>query len=223
MRKKLFFDKTLSLSFLLFCLFIATASGIQAGTRQDTRKYKVTGVVKDDSGEFVIGASVIEKGTTNGVITDMEGNFALIVSPNSTLSVSFVGYTTQEFLINQDGMNLSVFLPENSEMIEEVVVVGYGVQKKENLTGSVAAVRFDDLASMPVANTTNILQGRLPGVVLTGNGAQAGHDSPEIRIRGVGTLGSAGKNNPMVLIDGVESSIAQMADLPPMMSPAYPY
>ncbi len=214
MSDKLFFGKTLSLSLLLFCFFMVAASGVKADTRQDTGKYKVTGVVKDNLGEFVIGASVVEKGTTNGVITGLDGNFSLQVTPNSTLSVSFVGYATQEFTVSQDGMNLNVILSENSEMIDEVVVVGYGVQKKENLTGSVAAVQFDELASMPVANTTNMLQGRLPGVVLTGNGAQAGHDSPEIRIRGVGTMGDADKNNPMVLIDGVESSIAQMADLP---------
>ena len=96
-------------------------------------------------------------------------------------------------------------------MIDEVVVVGYGVQKKENLTGSVAAVIFMDVAAMPVANSANMLQGRLPGVMLTNNGAQAGHDSPEIRIRGVGTFDH---NDPMVLIDGVESSVSQIAEIP---------
>lgn len=98
-------------------------------------------------------------------------------------------------------------MKEDAELLDEVVVVGYGVQKKENLTGSVSAVNFKDVASMPVANTANMLQGRLAGVMLTNNGAQAGHDSPEIRIRGVGTFGS---NNPMVIIDGVESSVGQI-------------
>ena len=93
-----------------------------------------------------------------------------------------------------------------------MVVVGYGVQKKANLTGSVASVNFKDVNTMPVANTTNMLQGRLPGVVLTNNGAQAGKDTPEIRIRGVGTL--SGNNDPMVLIDGVEASVAQIAQIP---------
>ena len=90
--------------------------------------------------------------------------------------------------------------------------MGYGVQKKANLTGSVASVNFKDVNTMPVANTTNMLQGRLPGVVLTNNGAQAGKDTPEIRIRGVGTL--SGNNDPMVLIDGVEASVAQIAQIP---------
>lgn len=145
----------------------------------------------------------------------MDGNFSLSVTPNSTLVISFIGYATQEFKIERNNMQLNVTLKEDSKLIDEVVVVGYGVQKKENLTGSVSAVNFDDVANMPVANTANMLQGRLPGVMLTGNGAQAGKDNPEIRVRGVGTLGDASKNNPMVLIDGVESSISQISELAP--------
>ena len=215
MGSKAILNKTAGLIRLLFCFLIAAnVSALSADTLQEGGKYKVTGVIKDASGESVIGASVNKKGTTNGTISDMDGNFSLTVSPNSTVSVSFIGYTTQEFVIRRNNMTINVVLKEDSKMIDEVVVVGYGVQKKENLTGAVSAVDFEELASMPVANTTNMLQGRLPGVVLTGNGAQAGHDNPEIRIRGVGTMGDADKNNPMVLIDGVESTISQMADIP---------
>ncbi len=180
---------------------------------QQTSSYKVSGMVKDTSGEAVIGASVLEKGSTNGTITDMDGRFSISVNPNAVVVVSFIGYANQEFNINRNNMQLNVVLEEDAKVIDEVVVVGYGVQKKENLTGSVAAVNFDDVSSMPVANTANMLQGRLPGVMLTGNGAQAGKDNPEIRVRGVGTLGDASKNNPMVLIDGVESSISQISEL----------
>ena len=180
---------------------------------QQTSSYKVSGMVKDTSGEAVIGASVLEKGSTNGTITDMDGRFSISVNPNAVVVVSFIGYANQKFNINRNNMQLNVVLEEDAKVIEEVVVVGYGVQKKENLTGSVAAVNFDDVSSMPVANTANMLQGRLPGVMLTGNGAQAGKDNPEIRVRGVGTLGDASKNNPMVLIDGVESSISQISEL----------
>ena len=191
---------------LCFCFFIpamnVSASSLQAD------KFKVSGIVKDATGEPVIGASVVEKGTTNGTVTDLDGNFNLSVASNSTIVISFIGYSDQEFHISKDNMALNVNLKEDTEMIDEVVVVGYGVQKKENLTGSVAAVNFKDVASMPVANTANMLQGRLPGVMLTNNGAQAGHDSPEIRIRGVGTFEH---NDPMVLIDGVESSVSQIA------------
>jgi TonB-linked SusC/RagA family outer membrane protein len=194
---------------LCFCFFIpamnASASSLQAD------KFKVSGIVKDATGESVIGASVVEKGTTNGTVTDLDGNFNLLVTSNSTIVISFIGYSDQEFRISKDNTVLNVNLKEDTEMIDEVVVVGYGVQKKENLTGSVAAVNFKDVASMPVANTANMLQGRLPGVMLTNNGAQAGHDSPEIRIRGVGTFEH---NDPMVLIDGVESSVSQIAEIP---------
>ena len=175
----------------------------------------VKGTVIDANGEPIIGASVVMKGNTSvGTITDLDGKFEISnVPPQGVLLVSYVGYQAQE--ITYDGKRtLRIVLKEDTEVLDEVVVVGYGTQKKANLTGAVSAVQFDDIASMPVANTTNMLQGRLPGVVLSGNGAQAGHDTPEIRIRGVGTLGDANKNNPMVLIDGVESSISQIADLP---------
>ena len=195
---------------MLFCLSMGFLTEIHAGVLQSA-SYKVTGVVKDASGESVIGASVLEKGTTNGIITNLDGEFTLSVSPHSTLLVSFVGYTSQEFVIDRDHMNLNIVLKEDSKMIDEVVVVAYGVQKKENLTGAVSAVNFKDVAAMPVANTANMLQGRLPGVMLTGNGAQAGKDDPEIRVRGVGTFGN---NNPMLVIDGVESPISQISQLP---------
>lgn len=204
-------DKAFTFLVLLLCFCLLPMKA--HATPQQSSTYKVTGVVKDAMGESVIGASVLEKGTSNGIITDIDGKFNLSVTPNSTLAISFIGYATQEFIINRDNMQLNVILKEDSKMIDEVVVVGYGVQKKENLTGSVAAVNFNDVANMPVANTTNMLQGRLPGVMLTGNGAQAGKDNPEIRVRGVGTLGDASKNNPMVLIDGVESSISQISEL----------
>lgn len=150
----------------------------------------------------------------------MDGNFNLSVASNSTIVISFIGYSDQEYRISKDNTVLNVNLKEDTEMIDEVVVVGYGVQKKENLTGSVAAVNFKDVASMPVANTANMLQGRLPGVMLTNNGAQAGHDSPEIRIRGVGTFEH---NDPMVLIDGVESSVSQIAEILQMILKVFPY
>lgn len=193
---------------LLLCLVMVPnvyATALQNG------QYKVTGVVKDQIGESVIGASILEKGAGNGVVTDMDDKFSLSVQPNATLVISFIGYASQEFVINRNNMSLNVVLKEDTELLDEVVVVGYGVQKKENLTGSVASVNFKDVASMPVANTANMLQGRLPGVMLTGNGAQAGHDNPEIRVRGIGTLNNS---NPMVLIDGIESSVSQISQLP---------
>lgn len=211
--------KTLSLSktgvswtlrlLLCFCFFTYCGMNASANSLQ-ADKFKVSGIVKDATNEPIIGASVVEKGTTNGTVTNLDGRFDLSVSPNATLVITYIGYANQEYTITKNDQMLQVIMKENAQLMDEVVVVGYAVQKKANLTGSVSAINFNDVSDMPVANTTNMLQGRLPGVMLTNNGAQAGHDSPEIRIRGIGTFGN---NDPMVLIDGVESSISQIAEI----------
>lgn len=189
--------------FFLFVLLF-----VQLANAQD--RVKINGHVLDSNGESIIGASVMVKGSTEGTITDLDGKFELSIMPHSTLLISFVGYQSQEVLIQKSGV-YSVTLKEDSKLIDEVVVVGYGVQKKANLTGSVASVSSKDLADIPAANATNLLQGRLPGVTLTSNGGQAGNDTPEIRIRGIGTL--SGNNDPMVIIDGVEASVSQISQI----------
>lgn len=188
---------------ILLCMMFAVTA-----TAQNTLQVK--GVVKDKNGETVIGANVQEKGTTNGTITDFNGEFQLNVTSDATLVVSFIGYQTEEIKVSGQSV-LTIILKDDTEVLEEVVVVGYGVQKKANLTGSVASVSSRDLEDIPVANATNLLQGRLPGVQLTSNGGQAGNDTPEIRIRGIGTLSD--HNDPMVLIDGVEASVSQIAQI----------
>lgn len=189
---------------ILLCALWATSAWAQSNT------VSVTGIVRDSKGEAVIGANVLEKGTTNGTITGIDGDFLLTVSPDATLVVSFIGYKTTEVSVN-GRRKLEIVLKDDNELLEEVVVVGYGVQKKANLTGSVAAVSSKELENIPAANATNLLQGRLPGVTLTSNGGQAGQDTPEIRIRGIGTLSD--NNDPMVLIDGVEASVSQIAQI----------
>ena len=170
----------------------------------------VTGKVYDAAGEPIIGASVVIQGTTQGTITDIDGAFQLKVQPSQTLVVSFLGY--KDVILPVGNKNdLKITLEEDSKKLDEVVVVGYATQKKVNLTGSVASVSAKDIQDIPVANTATLLQGRLPGLVLTQNGAQAGNDNPEIRIRGIGTFGN---NNPMVLIDGVEGSLSQISEIP---------
>ena len=170
----------------------------------------VTGKVYDVSGEPIIGASVVIQGTTQGTITDIDGAFQLKVQPSQTLVVSFLGY--KDVILPVGNKNdFKITLEEDSKKLDEVVVVGYATQKKVNLTGSVASVSAKDIQDIPVANTATLLQGRLPGLVLTQNGAQAGNDNPEIRIRGIGTFGN---NNPMVLIDGVEGSLSQISEIP---------
>ena len=170
----------------------------------------ISGMVSDVQGIPVIGASVVIKGTTLGTVTDMEGKFQLDAEPSQTLEVSFIGYQKVSLPVGNQTYFL-ITLKEDTETLDEVVVVGYATQKKVNLTGSVSSVSAKDIRDIPVANTTTLLQGRLPGLVLTQNGAQAGNNNPEIRIRGIGTFGN---NNPMVLIDGVEGSIAQIAEIP---------
>ena len=170
----------------------------------------VTGKVYDSSGESIIGASVMVQGTMQGVVTDIDGAFQLKVQPSQSLVISFLGYQDVILPVGSKN-NFKIILEEDSKKLDEVVVVGYATQKKVNLTGSVASVSAKDIQDIPVANTTTLLQGRLPGLVLTQNGAQAGNDNPEIRIRGIGTFGN---NNPMVLIDGVEGSISQIAEIP---------
>lgn len=179
----------------------------QEASQQQNR---CTGIVKESTGEVAIGASVSVKGHQKGVITDLEGRFTLPnVAKGSTIRITFIGYEPQEVVWN--GTPLTITLKDDHHSLDELVVVGYGTQKKVNLTGSVASISSKDIADIPVANTSSLLQGRMPGLVLTQSGAQAGNDNPEIRIRGVGTFGN---NNPMVLIDGVEGSLSQISDIP---------
>lgn len=188
------------------------ASASVAGVESVQQQGNVRGTVVDQNGEPVIGATVKVVGTNKAAVTNIDGQFSIDGVSSGTLQISFMGYKEQQVSFRA-GQPLTVKMREDQTALDEVVVVGYGTQKKANLTGSVASVKFDDVANIPVANTATMLQGRLPGVVLQTNGAQAGHDDPEIRIRGIGTLGDASKNNPMVLIDGIESSISQMAEL----------
>lgn len=170
---------------------------------------RVTGAVFDASGSPLIGVSVLEKGTSNGTITDMDGNFILDVSSSkSVLVFSYIGYVTQEQTAPASG-SLKVVLKEDTKTLEEVVVVGYGTQKKENLSGSVASIDSEQLQNRPIQNVSSGLQGLMPGVTVTGTNGAPGMDSGNIRVRGTGTLNSA---SPYILIDGVESETMSAID-----------
>lgn len=166
-------------------------------------KCKVTGIITDDRGEAVVGANIMEKGTNNGTIAAIDGSFSLEVSPNAVLRVTSIGYKPQEVKVSNNN-SFKITLIEDSELLDEVVVVGYGTQKKVNLTGSVAVAASTDINIKPVGQTSAALQGVLPGVTITQRSGEPGADSGTIRIRGIGTLSDA---NPLVLIDGVEGSI----------------
>ena len=172
------------------------------GITEVTQTQTVTGMVRDNLGEPVIGASVAIKGTTTGTLTDMEGKFSLNnVRMGDVLQISFVGYKTQEIKVSSRTINVT--LQEDNELLDEVVVVGYGAQKKANLTGAVASVNVDKtIDSRPITDIGRALQGSVPGLtVTTGSGEIGG--APTIKIRG--SIGSPnGSANPLILVDNVE-------------------
>lgn len=168
----------------------------QAGT------VEIRGRVVDASGEPLIGASVVEQGTTNGVITDIDGKFVLkVVSDKSKLEVSYVGYETQVVKVLV-GKALNIVLKEDSQALEEVVVVGYGSQKKINLTGSVAMVKGEALENRPVTKITEALQGTVANLNITSSNGGAPGSSQSMNIRGYSGLGTT--NSPLIVIDGVQ-------------------
>ena len=161
------------------------------------------GTVKDATGEPVIGASVVVKGTTNGTITDFDGNFELSgVSKGATLQISFVGYATQDVKFN--GQSINIVLKEDNEMLDEVVVVGYGVQKKANLTGSVASINAEALESRAVASVSAAMAGTMPGVTSIQTSGAPGAQTGSITIRGKNSINAA---SPLVIVDGVPGSM----------------
>lgn len=187
---------------LLMLVLILIGTSVFAQTKQ------VTGVVKDATGETVIGASVVEKGTTNGVITDFDGVFKLTVSENAVLQISYIGYQTQEVKV-AGKTTLDITLREDTEMLEEVVVVGYGAQKKESVIGAISQVTSKDLLSTPSANISQAISGKITGVITSQTSGAPGADDAQIYIRGRATF--AGDAQPLVLVDGVERSFSQIA------------
>ncbi len=166
-------------------------------------KHSIKGVIEDALGP-IAGANVVEKGTTNGTITDMDGNFTLEVSSNSILVVSYIGYKDQEIPVNNQS-SFNIKLVEDSQALEEVVVVGYGTQKKVNLSGSVSSINVSELAeSRPITNVSHALAGLAAGVQVASSSNQPGNDNASIKVRGQGTLNDS---SPLIIIDGVEAGI----------------
>lgn len=169
---------------------------------QPEQKSKVTGVVLDAHGEPIIGANVVEKGTTNGTITDLDGHYSLEVSSSrSILHISYIGYNTQDVSVAGKS-ELTTSLLEDSQTLEEVVVVGYGVQKRASITGSVASLQAKDIATVKTANVTNALAGKLPGLRAVQRSGAPGDDAASVDIRGFG--------NALVIVDGIERDFTQL-------------
>ena len=167
---------------------------------------QVTGTVLDATGETIIGASVLEKGTTNGAITDIDGKFSLAVKQGAELQVSFVGYVTQNVKVTGN-QPLKIVLKEDSQALEEVVVIGYGTQKKSDVSGSVTTVQGDKLNKMPTANAEAALQGMAPGLAVNFGSGAAG-SSASLQVRGVTSWGT--DNSPLVIIDGVPGDMSYL-------------
>lgn len=168
----------------------------------------VTGTVLDVTGMPVIGANVTVKGTTQGTITDMDGKFSLEVAEGDILQVTYIGFANQEVKVGTQ-TNLSVTLKEDAEALDELVVVGYGTQKKVNLTGAVTAITGEKITKRPVTNTTTMLQGQVPGLRIVQGTGQPGAESVSVKIRGVGTFSGAGAS-PLVLINGVTGDLSSV-------------
>ena len=198
-------------SLLLLCISpqFAVADGLKqdAVTIMQQQNLKVSGVVTDEAGEPLIGVSVLVKGTTLGNITDLNGRFSLDVPEGSILEISYIGYKTQSIKAQREPMN--IVLKEDAQKLDEVVVVGFGTQKKVNLTGSVSASTGDDISKRPVANAAILLQGQIPGLRVNQGLGQPGGEGTSFRIRGQGTFSSAG-SDPLILINGVPGSMTNL-------------
>ena len=175
----------------------------QASIISQQEEKKITGTVVDVNGESIIGANIVVKGTTNGIITDFDGKFSLNVPAKSTLLVTYIGYLNQEIVVARKS-SFNIILKEDSELLEEVVVVGYGTVKKKDLTGSVGLVSGSDLAARKTTQLSSALQGAVSGVMVTRKGSAPGEAASSIRVRGVTTIG---ESNPLVIIDGIPGNI----------------
>ena len=175
--------------------------GVLLPTCMFAQQIKVQGVVKDQAGESVIGASILQKGTSNGAITDLSGKFSLNVPSNAVLTISYVGYKTKEVSVNGQ-TQVQVVLSEDNEMLDEVVVIGYGTMKKSDLTGAVSSIGNKDIKDAPVANLGQAIQGKISGVQIVDAGKPG--DNVSIKIRG---LGSINNSDPLVVIDGIPTDL----------------
>ncbi|MBR1464486.1 MAG: TonB-dependent receptor [Prevotella sp.] len=193
----------------LFCAPQAYAAADTNGVTAVQQSKKVTGYVGDSQGAL-IGATVLEKGTTNGVVTDFDGNFSINVNPGATLVVSYVGYIQKEVAVGNNS-HLSITLEDEGHNLNEVVVIGYGTQRREAVTGSVANIGGEKLNQVAAANAAQALQGRVAGVLMTQTGSKPG-DEMQIRIRGQRSLSAS--NDPLIVLDGIPF-MGQLSDINP--------
>src|SRR5688500_11775722 len=188
---------------LLLVIFLTTMSLLTLAQERT-----ISGRVTGEGGAGLPGVTVAVKGTTTATQTDENGNYSLSVPPNATLVFRYVGYSTLEQRVgNQSSVNLQ--LQSLNEELQQVVVVGYGTQRKATLTGSVSSVRGSEIVKSPAMNVSNSLAGRLPGLVTVTPSGEPGFDGSVIRIRGINTLGN---NNPLIVVDGIPGRSLERID-----------
>ena len=176
--------------------------------RMQQQKVSVSGVVKDKNGEPIIGASIMEKGTTNGTISDIDGKYTLNVkSPKSVLVISYLGLKTQEVTIGSN-RKVNVILQDDSELMDEVVVIGYGTQRKGDVTSAVASVKAEDFTIGKIGDAAELIKGKVAGLSITNSTGDPTKTS-SIMLRGISTI--TGSVTPLVLVDGVEGSLTTVA------------
>lgn len=180
----------------------ASAEAEWPGTYATQQANTVTGQVVDEAGETIIGASVVVEGTTNGTITDFDGKFTLDVPAGKKITVSFVGYTPQT-IVARPGKTIKVVLKEDSKMLEEVVVVGYGTQKAKNVTGSIGVITPSEISDLPVSNLGAALAGQIPGLTISGGDGRPGEGATMSIRQSFSYSKDGGSTNPMVIIDDV--------------------
>jgi len=208
---KIFHNTTKRKKNLLYIfLFMICTLAYSTHVMAQGQSMKVKGTVIDEKGEPVIGVAIIEKSNkSNGTISDLNGDFSLQVSStSSTLLFTYVGYKPKEYPVNK--LPSKITMVEDLQNLEEVVVIGYGTQKKETVTGAVASVSGKELAKVPVANVSNALAGRLSGVTFIQRGGEPGYDQSSIKIRGMGTMNDS---SPLIIVDGVERSSMEGIDM----------
>src|SRR5574344_2114961 len=201
--KQFFFVLIFSIGMTLLPLTLEASNFEATAIATQSNVVTVKGNIVDEKGEAVIGATVMQKGSSNATMTDLNGNFVLKVPSDATLVISYIGYTTQSV---KAATSLKVVLKEANTALSEVVVVGYGTQKKANLTGSVSSVDSKDLGNRALTSVALGIQGKMPGVTIVNAGGNPGRDDSgtSIHVRGTGSFNNA---SPMIIVDGIESTM----------------
>lgn len=186
----------------------AEAGNMEAAVMAAQQTRTVSGQVVDSNGESIIGANVMEKGTTNGTITDFDGKFSLKVAPNATLVISYIGYKNIEMKASELKVGQTITLQENAEMMDEVVVIGYGTQRKGDVTSAISSVKAEDFTVGKVGDAADLIKGKVAGLSIA-KGSGDPNSTSTIRLRGV--ISVNGSTTPLILIDGVEGDLSTVA------------